>query len=128
MTSSGKTEVYIHLIQKFIAGGKQVLYMLPEIALTVQIVRRLQRVFGDTIGIYHSGMSDRVRGELWRRQCSDQPYQVILGVRSSVFLPFSRLGLVIIDEEHDASYKQKEPAPRYNGRDARHYAGHHLRG
>lgn len=118
VTSSGKTEVYIHLIQKFIAEGKQVLYMLPEIALTVQIVKRLQRVFGDTVGIYHSGMSDRVRGELWRRQCSDRPYPVILGVRSSVFLPFSRLGLVIIDEEHDASYKQKEPAPRYNGRDA----------
>lgn len=118
VTSSGKTEVYIHLIQKFIAEGKQVLYMLPEIALTVQIVKRLQRVFGNTVGIYHSGMSDRVRAEIWRRQCSDRPYPVILGVRSSVFLPFTRLGLVIIDEEHDASYKQKEPAPRYNGRDA----------
>lgn len=118
VTSSGKTEVYIHLIKNYINQGKQVLYMLPEIALTVQIVRRLQRVFGDTIGIYHSGMSDRVRAEMWRRQCSDDPYRVILGVRSSVFLPFSDLGLIIIDEEHDASYKQKEPAPRYNGRDA----------
>lgn len=118
VTSSGKTELYIHLIQEYISQGKQVLYMLPEIALTVQIVRRLRRVFGNTIGIYHSGMSDSVRAELWRKQCSEEPYQVILGVRSSVFLPFSRLGLIIVDEEHDASYKQKDPAPRYNGRDA----------
>lgn len=118
VTSSGKTEVYIHLIKAHIDKGEQVLYMLPEIALTVQIVRRLQRVFGDTIGIYHSGMSDRVRAEMWRKQCSDEPYRVILGVRSSVFLPFPNLGLIIIDEEHDASYKQKEPSPRYNGRDA----------
>lgn len=118
VTSSGKTEVYIHLIKKYINEGVQVLYMLPEIALTVQIVKRLQRVFGDTIGIYHSGMSDRVRAEIWRKQCSSTPYQVILGVRSSVFLPFRNPGLIIVDEEHDASYKQKEPAPRYNGRDA----------
>lgn len=118
VTSSGKTEVYIHLIKKYIEEGFQVLYMLPEIALTVQIVKRLRRVFGDTIGICHSGMSDRVRAEIWRKQCSDTPYQVILGVRSSVFLPFCNPGLIIVDEEHDASYKQKEPAPRYNGRDA----------
>lgn len=118
VTSSGKTEVYIHLIQEYIAKGGQVLYMLPEIALTVQIIRRLRRVFGDTIGIYHSGMSDHVRAELWRKQCGPEPYKVILGVRSSVFLPFSRLGLIIVDEEHDASYKQKEPSPRYQGRDA----------
>lgn len=118
VTSSGKTEVYIHLIREYIEKGAQVLYMLPEIALTIQIVKRLQRVFGDNIGIYHSGMSDRARAELWRRQCGEHPYPVILGVRSSVFLPFRELGLIIIDEEHDASYKQKEPAPRYNGRDA----------
>lgn len=117
VTSSGKTEVYIHLIQEYLAQGKQVLYLLPEIALTLQIVRRLQQVFGEGIGIYHSGMSDRMRAELWRKQCSAQPYHLILGVRSAVFLPFSRLGLVIVDEEHDASYKQKDPAPRYHGRD-----------
>lgn len=118
VTSSGKTEVYIHLIKSFLEGGRQVLYMLPEIALTVQIVRRLQRVFGNNIGIYHSGMSDQARAELWRKQCSEHPYPLILGVRSAVFLPFASLGLIIVDEEHDASYKQKEPSPRYNGRDA----------
>lgn len=118
VTSSGKTEVYIHLIKTYMEKGYQVLYMLPEIALTIQIVRRLQKVFGDNVGIYHSGMSDSVRAEMWRRQCSDRPFGLILGVRSSVFLPFTRLGLIIVDEEHDASYKQKEPSPRYNGRDA----------
>lgn len=118
VTSSGKTEVYIQLIKQFLERGQQVLYMLPEIALTVQIVRRLQRVFGEHIGIYHSGMSDQSRAELWRRQCGEHPCGLILGVRSSVFLPFTSLGLVIVDEEHDASYKQKEPSPRYNGRDA----------
>lgn len=118
VTSSGKTEVYIHLIREYLERGQQVLYMLPEIALTVQIVRRLQQVFGESIGIYHSGMSDQMRAELWRRQCSDRPFGLVLGVRSSVFLPFTSLGLIIVDEEHDASYKQKEPAPRYNGRDA----------
>lgn len=118
VTSSGKTEIYIHLIKKYIDQGKQVLYMLPEIAITIQIVSRLKRVFGDCIGIYHSGMSDRMRAELWRKQNSEHPYSLILGVRSSVFLPFSSLGLIVVDEEHDLSYKQKEPAPRYQGRDA----------
>lgn len=118
VTSSGKTEVYIHLIQEYIAGGKQVLYMLPEIALTVQIIKRLRRVFGNTIGIYHSGMPDQARAELWKKQCGSDPYPVVLGVRSSVFLPFQHLGLIIVDEEHDGSYKQKEPSPRYQGRDA----------
>lgn len=117
VTSSGKTEVYIHLIKKYIGQGFQALYMLPEIALTVQIIRRLQRVFGDNIGIYHSGMPDSVRAEMWRKQCGPQPYKLVVGVRSSVFLPFDRLGLIIVDEEHENSYKQKEPAPRYNGRD-----------
>ena len=118
VTSSGKTEVYIHLIQEAVRQGKQVLYMLPEIALTVQIIRRLQRVFGDTVGVYHSGMPDAMRAELWKKQCSEHPCTLILGVRSSVFLPFHNLGLIIVDEEHDASYKQKEPAPRYQARDA----------
>lgn len=118
VTSSGKTEVYIHLIREYISRGKQVLYMLPEIALTVQIIRRLRQVFGNNIGIYHSAMPDNVRAELWKKQSGDDPYPVVLGVRSSLFLPFRDLGLVIVDEEHDASYKQKEPAPRYNGRDA----------
>ena len=118
VTSSGKTEIYIHLIQECLEQGKQVLYMVPEIALTLQIVRRLERAFGARVGVYHSGMSEQMRAELWRKQCSDEPFGLILGVRSSVFLPFQKLGLVIVDEEHDASYKQKEPAPRYNGRDA----------
>ncbi len=118
VTSSGKTEVYIHLMQEAVRQGKQVLYMLPEIALTVQIIRRLQRVFGDTVGIYHSGMPDAMRAELWKKQCSEHPYALILGVRSSVFLPFQHLGLIVVDEEHDASYKQKEPSPRYQARDA----------
>ncbi|MBE6333954.1 MAG: primosomal protein N' [Bacteroidales bacterium] len=118
VTSSGKTEVYIKLIEQTIAQGKQALFMLPEIALTIQIIQRLKRVFGNSVGVYHSGMSDRGRAELWRKQCSSEPYKVILGVRSSVFLPFSNLGLVIVDEEHDTSYKQREPSPRYNGRDA----------
>lgn len=118
VTSSGKTEVYIHLMKEYAERGMQVLYMLPEIALTVQIVKRLKRAFGENIGVYHSGMSDNIRAEMWKKQCSDHPYKVILGVRSSVFLPFSGLGLIIVDEEHENSYKQKEPAPRYHGRDA----------
>ncbi len=118
VTSSGKTEVYIHLIEDTIRQGKQVLYLLPEIALTVQIVKRLRRVFGDRVGVYHSGMTDSARAEMWRRQNGENPYPVVLGVRSSIFLPYRDLGLVIIDEEHEASYKQKEPAPRYHGRDA----------
>lgn len=118
VTSSGKTEVYIHLIQEAVRQGKQVLYMLPEIALTVQIIRRLQRVFRDAVGVYHSGMPDAKRAELWKKQCSKHPCTLILGVRSSVFLPFQHLGLIIVDEEHDASYKQKEPSPRYQARDA----------
>ncbi len=118
VTSSGKTEIYIHLIREYLKQGKQVLYMLPEIALTVQIVKRLQNVFSGQIGVYHSGMSDQMRAELWRKQCSDKPLGIVLGVRSSVFLPFSNLGLIVVDEEHDTSYKQKESAPRYHGRDS----------
>ena len=118
VTSSGKTEIYIHLIQKAIEEGRQVLYLLPEIALTVQITRRLQRVFGSRLGIYHSRYSDAERVEIWKKQISDDPYDVILGARSAVFLPFSRLGLVIVDEEHETSFKQQDPAPRYHARSA----------
>ena len=118
VTSAGKTEVYIHLITKAIESGKQVLYMLPEIALTKQIIERLRRVFGNRIGLYHSKFSDAERVEIWKKQLSDTPYDIILGVRSSMFLPFKNLGLVIVDEEHENSYKQQEPAPRYNARNA----------
>lgn len=116
VTSSGKTEIYIHLIEEAISGGKQVLYLLPEIALTVQMMTRLKRVFGNRLGIYHSKYSDAERVEIWQKQFSDQPYDVILGARSAVFLPFKRLGLVIVDEEHESSYKQQDPAPRYHAR------------
>ena len=118
VTSSGKTEIYIHLIQKAIEEGRQVLYLLPEIDLTVQMTRRLQRVFGSRLGIYHSRYSDAERVEIWKKQLSDEPYDVILGARSAVFLPFSRLGLVIVDEEHETSFKQQDPAPRYHARSA----------
>ena len=116
VTSSGKTEIYIHLIQKTLQEKKQVLYLLPEIALTVQITHRLQRVFGDELGIYHSKYSDEERVEIWQKQLSTQPYGVILGARSAVFLPFQNLGLVIVDEEHETSFKQQDPAPRYHAR------------
>ena len=118
VTSSGKTEIYIHLIQKAIDEHKQVLYLLPEIALTVQITERLKAVFGNRLGIYHSKYSDAERVEIWQKQLSTQPYDVILGARSAVFLPFQRLGLVIIDEEHEQSFKQQDPAPRYHARSA----------
>ena len=118
VTSSGKTEIYIHLIRKAIKEHKQVLYLLPEIALTVQIMERLHRVFGDRLGIYHSKYSDAERVEIWQKQLSGHPYDVILGARSAVFLPFQKLGLVIIDEEHETSFKQQDPAPRYHARSA----------
>ena len=116
VTSSGKTEIYIHLIRQALEQKKQVLYLLPEIALTVQIMQRLQRVFGNRLGIYHSKYSDAERVEIWQKQLSRNPYDVILGARSAVFLPFQNLGLVIIDEEHETSYKQQDPMPRYHGR------------
>ena len=118
VTSSGKTEIYIHLIQREIEQHRQVLYLLPEIALTVQMMDRLHRVFGNRLGIYHSKYSDAERVEIWQKQLSDNPYDVILGARSAVFLPFQRLGLVIVDEEHETSFKQQEPAPRYHARSA----------
>ena len=116
-TSSGKTEIYIHLIDQLLKEGKQVLYLLPEIALTTQLTHRLQAVFDDKIGIYHSGIDDQERTEIWLKMLSDKPYEIILGVRSSLFLPFRRLGLVIVDEEHETSYKQQDPSPRYHARD-----------
>ena len=116
VTSSGKTELYIHLIQRALDEKKQVLYLLPEIALTVQIMQRLQHVFGNRLGIYHSKYSDAERVEIWQKQLSANPYDVILGARSAVLLPFQNLGLVIIDEEHETSYKQQDPQPRYHAR------------
>ena len=116
VTSSGKTEIYIHLIKKALDEGKQVLYLLPEIALTVQMTRRLHNVFGSRLGIYHSKYSDAERVEIWKKQLSSEPYDVILGARSAVFLPFTRLGFVIVDEEHETSFKQQDPAPRYHAR------------
>jgi len=131
ITSSGKTEIYIHLIQQFLAQGKQVLYLLPEIAITSQIINRLRRIFGKKVGVYHSKFNDAERVEIWYnviRQNNEKPddetqlqvndYQIILGVRSSVFLPFSNLGLIIVDEEHENTFKQFDPAPRYHARDA----------
>ena len=118
VTASGKTEIYIHLIEEVLKAGKQVLYLLPEIALTTQITERLRRVFGKRLGVYHSKFPDAERVEIWQKQLTEQGYDVILGVRSSVFLPFRRLGLVIVDEEHETSYKQQDPAPRYHARNA----------
>ena len=116
VTSSGKTEIYIHLIKQALERHEQVLYLLPEIALTVQIRERLQKVFGSRLGIYHSKYSDAERVEIWKKQLSQNPYDVILGARSAVFLPFQKLGLIIIDEEHETSFKQQDPAPRYHAR------------
>ncbi len=118
VTSSGKTEIYIHLILKALQDHKQVLFLLPEIALTVQIMERLQRVFGSRLGIYHSKYSDAERVEIWKKQVSTCPYDIIIGARSAALLPFKNLGLVIIDEEHETSYKQQDPAPRYHARSA----------
>ncbi|MCY7350732.1 MAG: primosomal protein N', partial [Cytophagaceae bacterium] len=116
ITGSGKTEVYIRLIEQVLAGGSQVLYLLPEIALTTQIVVRLKKIFGDKVGIYHSKFSDNERVEVWKGVLAGK-YQFVVGVRSAVFLPFDNLGLIIVDEEHETSYKQFDPAPRYHARD-----------
>jgi primosomal protein N' (replication factor Y) len=121
VTSSGKTEIYIHLIEEQLKKGKQVLYMLPEIALTTQIILRLKKHFGAFTGVYHSRFSDPEKVEIWKRVSNNDPitgYRLILGVRSSLFLPFNNLGLIIVDEEHDGSYKQHDPAPRYHARDS----------
>lgn len=130
VTSSGKTEVYMHLIDEMLSQGKQVLYLVPEIALTTQLTTRLQRMFGERMGVYHSKFPDAERVEIWQRQLTPQAFPLILGVRSSLFLPFQNLGLIIVDEEHEASYKQQDPAPRYNARDAAvvlgHFSGAHV--
>jgi primosomal protein N' (replication factor Y) len=120
ITGSGKTEIYISLIQQQLDQGKQVLLLLPEIALTTQIINRLQRVFGNRFGVYHSHYSDNERVEVWQKVMRRE-YDFIVGVRSSIFLPFSQLGLIIVDEEHEPSYKQFDPAPRYHARDAAIY-------
>lgn len=117
VTSSGKTEIYAHLISRYIEHKDQVLYLVPEIALTTQLTRRLQKIFGERVIVYHSKFSDNERVDIWKKMLSDSQPWVILGARSSLFLPFSRLGLVIVDEEHEPSYKQTDPAPRYNARD-----------
>jgi primosomal protein N' (replication factor Y) len=121
VTSSGKTEIYIHLIENQLKQGKQVLYLLPEIALTTQIIERLKKHFGSLTGVYHSRFNDSERVEIWKKVAdngSGKGYRLILGVRSSLFLPFNKLGLVIVDEEHDGSYKQHDPSPRYHARDS----------
>ena len=119
VTGSGKTEVYVELINKHIAKGEQVLYLLPEIALTTQMINRLRKYFGDKIGIYHSKFSPNERVEVWNAVLKNKlhKYDVLLGARSAVFLPFDNLGLIIVDEEHETSFKQHDPAPRYNARD-----------
>ncbi len=117
VTSSGKTEIYIHLMKEQMEQGRQVLYMLPEIALTTQIIERLRRHFGTAIGVFHSRLTAAARRDVWKR-VSEGTLRVVLGVRSSLFLPFTDLGLIIVDEEHDSSYKQYDPAPRYHARDA----------
>lgn len=118
VTGSGKTEVYIRIIEEVLAEGSQVLYLLPEIALTTQIIQRLQRHFGDRVGVYHSRISDNERVEVWKKQTGPEPYDILLGARSALFLPFHRLGLVIVDEEHEQTFKQHDPAPRYHARDS----------
>ncbi len=118
VTSSGKTEIYIHLIRKVLQEGKQALYLVPEIALTTQLTSRLKKIFGNRLGVYHSKFSDAERVEIWNNVLNDKGYDVIIGVRSSVFLPFRKLGLIIVDEEHETSFKQYDPAPRYNARNA----------
>lgn len=122
ITASGKTEIYIHLIDEILKSGRQALYLVPEIALTTQIIKRLKNVFGKKVGIYHSKLNSQERVEIWEKvlQFQKEPekgYQVVLGARSAVFLPFSNLGIIIVDEEHENSYKQFDPAPRYNARD-----------
>ncbi len=117
VTSSGKTEIYIHLIEKMLREKKQTLYLVPEIALTTQLTQRLKVVFGDKLGIYHSKINDNERTEIWHKMLSDNPYEIVIGVRSSLFLPFRQLGLIIVDEEHENSYKQQQVAPRYHARD-----------
>jgi len=122
VTGSGKTRVYIEMIQDALNRGEQILYLLPEIAITAQIINRLQQVFGDEIVVYHSRLNDHERVEIWKEVYDGK--KIVVGVRSSLFLPFQKLGLIVIDEEHDPSYKQYDPAPRYNARDSAIYLAH----
>ena len=132
VTSSGKTEIYVKLIEEALKRGKQVLYLLPEIALTTQIINRLRKYFGNAVGVYHSKFNEHERVEIWNTVLKSGtksfqesvPFQLIVGARSALFLPYSNLGLVIVDEEHDTSYKQYDPAPRYNARDGAIYLAH----
>ncbi len=122
ITSSGKTEIYIHFINRIINEGKQVLYLVPEIALTTQLITRLKLIFGGKVGVYHSKLSDHERVEIWQKVLNfdndpTNSYQIILGARSAVFLPFKKLGFIVVDEEHENTYKQFDPSPRYNARD-----------
>ncbi len=125
VTGAGKTEIYVQLIQEALDNGKQVLFLLPEIALTTQLIQRLKKFFGDLVGIYHSRFNQNERVEIWNKVLENAPhrYRIIVGARSSIFLPFIDLGLIIVDEEHETSYKQQDPSPRYNGRDAAIYLG-----
>ena len=123
ITSSGKTQLYIRLIEQVLALNKRVLYLLPEIALTTQIIERLRSYFGNQIGVYHSRFNDNERAEVWQKVLQGE-YQIILGARSAVFLPFTDLGLIVVDEEHESSYKQYDPAPRYHARDTAIYLAH----
>ena len=128
VTSGGKTEIYIHLIEQQLKLGRQVLYLLPEISLTTQIILRLRKHFGSATGIFHSRLNEAEKVEIWNKVTglseNTEPYKLILGVRSALFLPFSNLGLIIVDEEQDGSYKQQDPAPRYNARDSAIVLGH----
>ena len=118
VTSSGKTEIYAHLIDRVLHEGRQVLYLVPEIALTTQLTNRLRKIFGDKLMIYHSKFSDNERVEVWNKLLHNDEPMLVLGVRSSLFLPFKDLGLIIVDEEHENTYKQQDPAPRYHARNA----------
>ncbi|HBJ76472.1 MAG TPA: primosomal protein N', partial [Porphyromonadaceae bacterium] len=118
VTSSGKTEIYMHFIKEVLDSQRNVLYLVPEIALTTQLMQRLQSVFGEHLWVYHSKYSDGARFRVWEKMLHSKGGELVLGVRSSIFLPLENLGLVIVDEEHETSYKQFEPAPRYHARDA----------
>src|SRR5690606_3637366 len=122
-TASGKRQIYIRLMEDAVARGQHVLYLLPEIALTTQMTERLRQHFGSQLGVYHSRFNDNERAEVWQKVLNNE-YQVIVGARSAVFLPFQTLGLIVIDEEHETSYKQFDPAPRYHARDTAIYLGH----
>ena len=126
VTGSGKTEIYVQIIQDFLDQGRQILFLLPEIALTTQLIRRLSAYFGEKIGVYHSKFNQNERVEIWNKVLNDDPneFRIILGARSSVFLPYQSLGLIIVDEEHESSFKQYDPSPRYNARDAAVVLGH----